>query len=118
MPVWIMPIQVVLQSNALLSHPSLVAQWLERLHGKQKVLGLLSGSYLSLLRAFMQLPKHTVPSSSITFCLSSSQEFRSACSLEDSFMVKNYFGFGTLDSGHQTSDSGLSKKSLKVQCKC
>ena len=30
-------------SNAMLSHPSLVAQWLEYLHGKQKVLGLIPG---------------------------------------------------------------------------
>ena len=40
-------------------------------------------SYKSFLRACMQLPKlakrlHTVPSSYITYCLSSSQEFRSA----------------------------------------
>ena len=43
MPVRIMPIQVVWRSNALLSHPSLVAQWLEHLHGKRKVLGSIPG---------------------------------------------------------------------------
>ena len=38
-----MNVQVVWRSNALLSHPSLVAQWLEHLHGKRKVLGSIPG---------------------------------------------------------------------------
>ena len=38
-----MNVQVVWRSNALLSHPSLVAQWLEHLHGKWKVSGSIPG---------------------------------------------------------------------------
>ena len=37
------PLQVVWRSFSLLSHPSLVAQWLEHLHGKRKVLGSIPG---------------------------------------------------------------------------
>ena len=43
MPVCIVPSNVMWRSYSLLSYPSLIAQWLEHLHGKQKVLVSIPG---------------------------------------------------------------------------